>query len=614
MGNVRSTLTMQLLNQVSGPAAKVRRDLQGLDAAARRAQGNRLLGVGTGTAIVAGGGHMLAGALGAYATGSTAVDGYRRFADLDRRMTRIRQTADATVGETERARIMIRRVADETGLAVSDVTAGVEDLVAAGRSLPDTMAFLPAVAKTAQASGAEVSDIARTADAIGYSMKIAGSEMSRAFDVLVTQGKAGKFELKDMARYLPSLAPAAAAVGMRGVEGLNKLAAMLQTVRQQTGSAEEAAAAMTNVFQKMETEETAKKFTKFGVDLRKEMAKARQEGKDLTEVFLDLSERALKGDLSKLPQLFADQQFATGMRALLGNRQGLRAFIAEIAKAGGAVSRDLQAPATDAASAIQRLANAWEGALASFGKAADAGGVTGLLKLLGETADGAAQDFEKIGLVIQAIREFRLADAGQGAAEFIGGVTPESRREAARQETLAIGRALGAEAERSTKALAERRRLDVIMARYPKGQVPAVIQAQSDAVDVALRDAASRVEEAWRSVSAKLTDAVVRSLPPLPELRGTPDLADGDREASRLPLAPGQLPGPPRRKPEPLRSDLIVQLDDASATAAANDARAKVQRILDANPPVIRPRVEMPAVPSGGFAPPGNYGDNGGRR
>ena len=107
---------------------------------------------------------------------------------------------------------------------------------------------------------------------------------------------------------------------------------------------------MTNVFQKMETEETAKKFTKFGVDLRKEMAKARQEGKDLTEVFLDLSERALKDDLSKLPQLFADQQFATGMRALLGNRQGLRAFIAEIAKAGGAVSRDLQAPATDAAS------------------------------------------------------------------------------------------------------------------------------------------------------------------------------------------------------------------------------------------------------------------------
>ena len=231
-----------------------------------------------------------------------------------------------------------------------------------------------------------------------------------------------------------------------------------------------------------------------------------------------------------------------------------------------------------------------------------------------DTADGAAQDFEKIGAVIQAIREFRLADAGQGAAEFIGGVTPETRREAARQETLAIGRALGAEAERSTKALAERRRLDGIMARYPKGQVPAVIQAQSDAVDVALRDTASRVEEAWRSVSAKLTDAVVRSLPPLPELRGTPDLADGDREASRPPLAPGQLPGPPRRKPEPLRSDLIVQLDDASATAAANDARAKVQRILDANPPVIRPRVEMPAVPSASFAPPGNYGDNGGRR
>lgn len=61
--------------------------------------------------------------------------------------------------------------------------------------------------------------------------------MQRAFDVLVTQGKAGKFELKDMAQYLPSLAPAAAAVGLKGAEGLNQLAAVLQTVRTQTGSA-----------------------------------------------------------------------------------------------------------------------------------------------------------------------------------------------------------------------------------------------------------------------------------------------------------------------------------------------------------------------------------------
>lgn len=103
-------------------------------------------------------------------------------------------------------------------------------------------------------------------------------------------------------------------------------------MRAQTGSAGEAATAVANVFQKMEFGRTAKKFKKFGVDLRAEMAKARKEGKDLFEVFLDLSEKALKGDLSKLPQLLADAEFAKGMRALLTSRSALDQFVAEISR------------------------------------------------------------------------------------------------------------------------------------------------------------------------------------------------------------------------------------------------------------------------------------------
>ncbi len=68
------------------------------------------------------------------------------------------------------------------------------------------MSFLPAVVQTAQAAGAETSDIAASADALATSFKIAGSEMQGAFDILVAGGNAGKFELKDLARYLPSIA------------------------------------------------------------------------------------------------------------------------------------------------------------------------------------------------------------------------------------------------------------------------------------------------------------------------------------------------------------------------------------------------------------------------
>jgi hypothetical protein len=136
--------------------------------------------------------------------------------------------------------------------------------------------------------------------------------MQSAFDILVTSGKAGKFKLKDMARYMASIAPAAAAVGLKGEEGLKRIVAMLQTVRAGTGSTEEAALSVANIFAKMEIKETAKKFKKFGIDLRKEMTTARSEGRDLLSVFTDLTE--LEGRPVENPAAV----FRYGVRAACG--------------------------------------------------------------------------------------------------------------------------------------------------------------------------------------------------------------------------------------------------------------------------------------------------------
>jgi TP901 family phage tail tape measure protein len=611
MGNVTSTLTMKLIDGVTGIAGKVGASIAKLDAASRKAAGTKTAGLGRTEAILAGGGAAFATAVGAYAVANTAKEAYTRFADFDRRITRIRQTADASVAEGERAKAQIRQTADATGLSVNEIVEGVEALVASGRSLPESMQFVTAISKAAQASGAGVGDIAKTADAIGSSMKIAGREMQTAFDILVTQGKAGKFELKDMAQYLPSLAPAAAAIGLKGTEGLNKLAATLQVIRNQTGSAGEAATAMANVFQKMETEETAKKFSKFGIDLRKEMAKARKEGKALDEVFYDLSERALKGDLSKLPQLFADAQFAQGMRAILSQRELLRQFTANITKAGGAVERDLVAPANDAASAIQRLSNAWDGALKAFGAAADAGGVTTLLKTLTEgfnavnrEAVETGKNFEELGKIMTSLRDMKFGDAAQKTAEFLGGVTDDTRRAEARRAAVGIGQAMEAQYESTRKALAERERLDKIMAKYPKGQVPSVIQAQSDAVDTTLSTARSRADAVVKELGAKLTDAIVQSLPFNP-LKGSPDLPSP--ELSRPRLGPGQLPFP---TPKPSGLDFAPVNDPVAelpakikqsgdeAVAEAERVAARIKAAFDAVQPVITPTVNMPNISS----------------
>jgi hypothetical protein len=165
------------------------------------------------------------------------------------------------------------------------------------------------------------------------------------------------------------MAPAFAALGYKGEQGLSKLAAMLQVIRQRTGSAEEAATAAQNIFQKMESDETVRKFAKFGIDLRGDIAKARKEGRDLVDTFLDLSEKATKGDLSKIPQLFTDAQFQVGMRALMQGRRDMEGLVRAMANASGATLKDLGQVLTDNQAKIDKMASSWERLKTSFGGA-----------------------------------------------------------------------------------------------------------------------------------------------------------------------------------------------------------------------------------------------------
>ncbi|MCF6112312.1 phage tail tape measure protein [Mesorhizobium muleiense] len=310
------------------------------------------------------------------------------FAGAERRLNRIAINADAGKDKLAEMFRTVDRAALDYSMTQDGITDGLEALVASGRSVDEALSFLPSVAATAQAAGAEIADIATTADAIGSSFKFTGDNMQRAFDILVTSGKQGKFELKDMAQYLPSLAPAMAALGYEGEKGLGKLASMLQTVRLQTGDASSAATNLQNVLQKMESNETAKSFSKFGIDLRKEMAKARKEGRDLLDVFIELTERALKGDLSKIPQLFTDAQFMQGMRALLQGRDAMEGFQKALENVDGATMRDLGRILEDNQSKIDRMSASWERMKRSIGSGI-AGPATGAMDFVSSNMDKA---------------------------------------------------------------------------------------------------------------------------------------------------------------------------------------------------------------------------------
>ena len=291
------------------------------------------------------------------------------YADDERKLTRIGVTAEATREEMEGVRKEAYALAKATAQPFGNIVSGMETLAAQGRSLREIRDLLPAVAKTAQASGSEVADIAKSADAVGTHLKVDAKDMESAFDIMSDAGRRGSFELKDMARYLPSMLPAAKALGVEGTKGLSDISAMLQVIRKGTGSAEEAASSMQNIFAKLESEETTKRFSKMGIDLRKEMTGARKEGKNLLEVFEDLAFKAVKGDLSKIPQLFSDMEFARGMRALLAQRGEWQKMSAAIQKeAPGSTQRGLDRVLADTQARLDNMKTSARAAASEMGK------------------------------------------------------------------------------------------------------------------------------------------------------------------------------------------------------------------------------------------------------
>jgi TP901 family phage tail tape measure protein len=326
-----------------------------------------------------------------------------QFANVERSMTRIGITGDATRERVVAATAELQNMAYQTAMPFEQLQKGLESLTASGMQFDEAMKMLPSVVRTAQAAGADVGEVATSSQAMMEHFKISVEQLSEAQDILAKGGKLGKFELKDMARYLPSILPAAKAVGLSGTEGLGNLVSMLQVIRSGTGSAEEAAASMQNIFAKMESEATVKNFKDMGVDLPKALAKARKEGKDLLTVLLELVRVATKNDSSKVPQLFPDMEVARGIRPLMSAPEKIREFNAELKKSVGTIDSDFNRVMGDTKTRIDQTAASFSrltAAVGSFaGVASSTTGITDGMQSAAERLEAAAREMGERGLL-----------------------------------------------------------------------------------------------------------------------------------------------------------------------------------------------------------------------
>lgn len=358
MATLTSKLIVELFDRVTGPSKRVAASLNALTAASAR-NSARLSAIS---------GKLIGTGAAAFALGKGLSAPIKVGAQFESLLEDIRQKGSMAAPELKALGLSLRGIASATNQLPLDTVKSFSELLGLGlggsdaENISAALAMFPAINRVATAYRASSDDVARAGQAAFMNLKVPAAAVGDAFDAMASAGKAGAFELKDMAHEFPSLTASAQALKMSGVDGVAKLAAALQIARKGAADGSEAATNTANLMQKIISPETTKKFKKLGIDVRSELKKVQKEGSDIFEWISGAVNRATKGDLSKIGDLFEDAQVQKFLRPLLQNLGEYRKIRDAALKASGETEKDFaervktsEASMTRFKSAVQNL-------------------------------------------------------------------------------------------------------------------------------------------------------------------------------------------------------------------------------------------------------------------
>jgi len=236
-----------------------------------------------------------------------------------------------------------------------DLQKGVDTLSGFGLDPTKATQMMKPIGRAATAYKAEIDDLSAAAFAANDNLKVPISQTGKVIDIMAEAGKAGAFEIKDMAGAFPALTAGYQALGQTGTGAVADLAAALQIARKGAGDSASAANNVSNIIQKISSPATIKAFSKFGIDLPKSLKKAYAEGKTPLEAIAELTKKATGGDLGKLGFLFEDSQVQQGLRPIIQNLEEYRAIRAKAQAANGTTDTDFAERMKDSAEQTKAL-------------------------------------------------------------------------------------------------------------------------------------------------------------------------------------------------------------------------------------------------------------------
>ncbi|QIB34744.1 phage tail tape measure protein [Ancylobacter pratisalsi] len=256
----------------------------------------------------------------------------------------------------------------QIGIASSEIAAAGGLLIASGMDDALTNRLLPTIGRVSKAASAATGDVAKVAFALNNSLGVTADEMEVAFAKLITAGKLGRFEFRDMARELPELASQFTKFKIQGLDAVETLGASLQVAMFGTDNTSAAANNFKNYLSKVLSPDAVKNFKEFGVDIEGVMKNAAAKGINPIEASIQKvlsltgvsQEKALAffktakdggmtdvqaaaaaveqiraiGATGKLTNIFGDMQVLDFLLPMLANIDKYKEFKKEIAGAG----------------------------------------------------------------------------------------------------------------------------------------------------------------------------------------------------------------------------------------------------------------------------------------
>jgi TP901 family phage tail tape measure protein len=317
---------------------------------AARAGFGRNMGMATG-ALASGAAGVGAGMAVAAPLGG-AVKGAMEYQSV---MTDIAQKANLTREEARKMGLGLIAAAKAANQLPTAMQEGVDTLAGFGLDPRKAVAMMRPIGRAATAYKAEIKDLSAAAFAANDNLKVPIGQTAKVIDIMASAGKAGAFEIKDMAGQFPALTAAYQALGQKGTRAVADLAAGAQIARKGAGDAETAGNNLLNLLNKISGKETNDRFKKFGIDLPAALKKAAAAGKGPIEAITELTDKALKGDRSKLSYLFGDMQVQAALRPLLENLGEFRKIRDEAMNAKGVTDTDFAERLKDGAEQSKRF-------------------------------------------------------------------------------------------------------------------------------------------------------------------------------------------------------------------------------------------------------------------